>query len=994
MKKLLLFLLSVAATLYAWGQTSFAERYNLSVLDMRTGLPNNHVDALLTDSYGFIWIASQGGGLLKYDGYTFYSPTVYNMGFSPRSNSCRSLSEDGFHRLWVSYEEGTDVIDLVTMRKLSPFPNGHADIDSILARPAVGSYCDSKGNMWLVARTYIYYISFDAEGNPQKPLAYAYESGNAPVVRVRDVEGNGTVWAAVDGGLYKLVPRGNSLQRQDVMASNTELHSAYVSDFLRQEDFIWASTVNGLYRYDIHSHQLDHYTHTADPASLSHNAATCLTLLPDGTLLVGTLCGLNIYHPQTNSFEHLTTTSPTPLSSDYVTQVFLLGQQIWIATETGGITRLTPRQLQLRNFAHHADSPSSLSANAVNAMYVEADGTLWVGTVEGGLNRREPGQDGFAHLTTANSALPHNSVSTLCADNQGRLWVGTWGGGLCTVDLATDRLSVFSSGNTFDNLLQYIGALAFDPFNNGLWIGANTGLFFYDFATATIREPFEGCRDVRGCIGSLVTAEGELWMGCLDGARVVSLKKRDARGRFPCRAIRYRLDDPDSRVIEKISCFYQAHDGTLWLGSNEYGLYHRTIDKSGHEHFTRYTMQQGLANNAVKGIVEDGHGQFWITTNYGLSLLNPDAEVFANYGVDDGLLSEQFYWNSAVKGPDGTIFLGSVRGLTELTGIDQRATIPVRKLRFTHLTVDNEDATADSRYIDADISQVQLLRLHESNKSIVLSFSALNYASENSGTYSYRLRGLDKEWTQLPAGEHSVRYTSLPSGSFRLEVRYDSAYSDEESELLTLNIEVTPYFWHSWWFLSGLLILLVALASWLYRQRMMKLSARIKKEEERRLMEPIEKAVRESRNPEQMQARIQDILHIQQRLEESTNKTAEADNEEARLKEVPFMDRVMTIMEQNYKNSEFGVQQMCEAMGMSRSLLSKRLNVETGMPASQFIRNYRLNIAHELLQRKNQMRNVADIAFSVGFNDPKYFTRCFHRQYGVPPSSFTQSAGE
>jgi AraC-like DNA-binding protein len=318
----------------------------------------------------------------------------------------------------------------------------------------------------------------------------------------------------------------------------------------------------------------------------------------------------------------------------------------------------------------------------------------------------------------------------------------------------------------------------------------------------------------------------------------------------------------------------------------------------------------------------------------------------------------------------------------------------VRKLRFTHLTVDNEDATADSRYIDADISQVQLLRLHESNKSIVLSFSALNYASENSGTYSYRLRGLDKEWTQLPAGEHSVRYTSLPSGSFRLEVRYDSAYSDEESELLTLNIEVTPYFWHSWWFLSGLLILLVALASWLYRQRMMKLSARIKKEEERRLMEPIEKAVRESRNPEQMQARIQDILHIQQRLEESTNKTAEADNEEARLKEVPFMDRVMTIMEQNYKNSEFGVQQMCEAMGMSRSLLSKRLNVETGMPASQFIRNYRLNIAHELLQRKNQSRNVADIAFSVGFNDPKYFTRCFHRQYGVPPSSFTQSAGE
>nr|MCR4853042.1 helix-turn-helix domain-containing protein [Prevotella sp.] len=952
--------------------------------------PNNHIDQLLTDSYGFMWVASQGGGLLKYDGYTFYSPSVYNMGFAPRSNSCRSVTEDGFHRLWVSYEEGTDVVDLVTMRKLSPSPNGHTEIDSILSKPAQRSYCDTKGNMWLVARTFIYYISFDNEGNPQKPLAYRYQSNNAPNIMVRDVEGNGTVWASIDGGIYKLSPQGNRLQRQDVMTSLNGMGASYVTDFLRQEDFIWMTTVDGLYRYDIHSHQLDHYTHTADPASLSHNASTCMTLLPDGTLLVGTLCGLNIYHPQTNSFEHLTTTSPTPLSSDYVTQIFLLGQQIWVATETGGITRLTPRQLQLHNFAHHADFPLSISANAVNAIYSEPGGTLWVGTVEGGLNRRDPGQIGFTHFTTSNSDLPHNSVSTLCADNRGRLWVGTWGGGLCLVDQKSGALTNFVLGEPFDDLLQYVGALAFDPFNNGLWIGANTGLYFYDFNKSAITEPFDGYRDVRGCIGSLVTSEGELWVGCLDGARVVSLKKRDANGKFPFRALRYKLDNPESKIIEKITCFYQAHDGTLWLGSNEYGLYHRTVDKDGKVKYTLYTMQQGLANNAVKGIVEDSRGQLWITTNYGLSLLNPETEVFTNYGLEDGLLSPQFYWNSAVKGPDGTIYLGSVKGLTEFNGIDQTAMTPVHRLRFSHLMVDNEDATAESGYIDADISQVRQLRLHESNKSIEISFSALNYARENSGTYSYRLRGLDNEWTQLPVGEHSVRYTSLPSGSFRLEVRYESAYNDGEPEMLTLDIEVTPYFWHSWWFISGLMLALVALASWLYRMRMMRLSARIKKEEEKRLMEPIEKAVRESRDPEQMQARIQDILHIQQRLEESTNKTAEADNAQARLKEVPFMDRVMSIMEQNYKNSEFGVQQMCEAMGMSRSLLSRRLNVETGLPASQFIRNYRLNIAHELLLRKNQSRNVADIAFSVGFNDPKYFTRCFSRQYGVAPSSMME----
>ena len=70
-------------------QTPFAERFNVVTLDMQSGLPNNHVDDLLTDSFGFMWIASTGGGLLKYDGYTFFSPTVYDMGFTPRSNSCR-----------------------------------------------------------------------------------------------------------------------------------------------------------------------------------------------------------------------------------------------------------------------------------------------------------------------------------------------------------------------------------------------------------------------------------------------------------------------------------------------------------------------------------------------------------------------------------------------------------------------------------------------------------------------------------------------------------------------------------------------------------------------------------------------------------------------------------------------------------------------------------------------------------------------------------------
>ena len=102
------------------------------------------------------------------------------------------------------------------------------------------------------------------------------------------------------------------------------------------------------------------------------------------------------------------------------------------------------------------------------------------------------------------------------------------------------------------------------------------------------------------------------------------------------------------------------------------------------------------------------------------------------------------------------------------------------------------------------------------------------------------------------------------------------------------------------------------------------------------------------------------------------------------------MDSIMEVMEKNYDNSEFGVQELADAMGMNRSILSKKLNTECGLPTAQFIRNYRLDIAKKLIMENVANRNITEIAYRVGFNDPKYFTRCFTKQYGASPSSFRE----
>lgn len=960
------------------------KHYNMTYLDMRNGLPGNYVSDIHLDSYGFIWMATSGSGLVKYDGYNYYSPSSINMGFTPRSNSCRNIAEDKFHRLWVTYDEGTDIIDLRTMHNWKP--RGDSLIRKALSQGALTVCRDSRDCIWLVARTHIYYIQMDDQGDIQQVIPFRYSS-NRLNISISDMQHDGSVWASIEGGLYRLRVMNGKIVRESISQSIRDIHYANIGEFIWKDSELWISSDRGLFRFDKSYQLLGHYQ-KGDGKGLLHNHVTRLAMGPGGTLIVGTLGGINIYDTSTDSFRQWSTLSTEmPLSSDFISCIKYLQGLLWIGTETGGVMKLSPRELQLTNYVHTAD-PGSLSPNAVNAMYAEDDGTLWVGTVEGGLNRKEPGKETFEHFTKTNSALPHDAVSTLTADNRRQLWIGTWGGGLSIINMDNPRQIVpLATDAQHTPLLTFIGALQYDAINDMMWIGTNNGIYYYDYKTAQIREPFRGCNAIRGCIGSIIDRKGWLWMGYLEGGLRVNLRSRghDTKGNeFQYELLNYKPDNPQTKIIEKMSCFCETRDGSLWIGSNEYGLYRLTNDSKGKPHYQNFNIQHGLANNGVKGIVEDKNGILWITTRNGLSQFNPQTGVFNNYTEDDGLPTSQFYWNSAIINRQGIIYLGSNGGLSELYGTDIENAYRGH-LRFTHLNIDNHDITADGHYLDEDISLARKLTLHESNKALNIEFSALNYGNERNGIYSYRMKGFEDEWIKLPMGQHSIRYTSLPGGDYTLEVKYASALSNNE-EIIQIDLEVVSYFWKRWWFMSGVIILLSLTGAWLYRKRMEQVRRKTREQEAEKVMAPIVKALNESQDPKQLQQRIESILHIQKQYEDSYSKSAAEDKEYTKAKSKPFMEKVIHILEQNYKNSEFGVTELCEAMNMSRPLLSKRLNEEAGLPTTQFIRNYRLNIAHQLLQESGG-RNITEIAYSVGFNDPKYFTRCFTKLYGMSPSA-------
>lgn len=843
-------------------------------------------------------------------------------------------------------------------------------------------YCDAKGNLWMVSFNLLTRISFNEKGEVNRVLSISYPY-KAPDLGLCDVYRNGTVVMCNNGVVSEFSVQNNRLVAKNISSMFLPLDYRYAGAVISYHGKIWLGTNRGLYnsaKQEFHASGTVH--------SLQHEVVTSLAITEDDKLLVGTLCGVDIIDDKTGTIEHWNCSSVNPLSSNFVNSLLAKDGQIWVGTETGGITKLAPRQLQLEFFKHDAANPASLSPNAVNAMYAAPDGTLWVGTVEGGLNALAPGSRNFTHYTMANSGLPHNSVSTLAADNRGNLWIGTWGTGIAVMNLQQPgRIIPLVVDAKHQPFLNFAGVLVYDPINDGMWLGTNDGLFFYDLKRQQLIEPFKGCLNVRGCIGSLITRDGKLLMGCVQGMVEINLKSRiPGKGDFAVKYHQYKLDDPKSGVIDKILSFCLAKDGKIWLGSNGYGLYCYNYNKEGKTYVKSFTTNNGLANNTVKGIVEDNQGMLWIATDNGLSIFNPKTETFSNYSRKDGLLSSQFYFNGAIRDAKGKIYLGTDEGLMAVTGVNH-AVHNAARLRFTELLVDNQPVFAGSDYLDDDISIAKRLCIHESDKSFTIFFSALNYGNDSQGVYLYRMKGYENDWVQLQPGQHSVRYSTLPAGSYQFEVKYIPSFDSDKEQVISVDIKVTPYFWKSWWFVSLMVIAFIAFLLYIYTSRLEKMRER----EVEELYRPIEAALKDSDEPGKLQSRIQMILENQKRYQDSQKKSIEADRKQVAEKERPFMDIVMEVMEKNYDNSEFGVQELADEMRMNRSVLSKMLNAEAGQPTAQFIRNYRLDIAKKMITENVANRNITEIAYRVGFNDPKYFTRCFTKQYGESPSAFKES---
>jgi YesN/AraC family two-component response regulator len=142
----------------------------------------------------------------------------------------------------------------------------------------------------------------------------------------------------------------------------------------------------------------------------------------------------------------------------------------------------------------------------------------------------------------------------------------------------------------------------------------------------------------------------------------------------------------------------------------------------------------------------------------------------------------------------------------------------------------------------------------------------------------------------------------------------------------------------------------------------------------------------------ELQIRINNLINIRRKLQEKYSKVdfiPLKKSEEKKLSnlEEQFISKVMEVIEQHISEEEFSIEQFGKEVGMSRVQLHRKLKALSGKSASHYLRSVRLSKAKQMIEEKK--RNISEIAYSVGFSSPQYFTRCFKEEFGFPPSDLT-----
>ncbi|SEA05555.1 Signal transduction histidine kinase [Arachidicoccus rhizosphaerae] len=790
-------------------------------LTSNQGLSHNTVYGICQDDKGQMWFATREG-LDRYDSYQIKNYYIKDSlpGISPDKigallcdhDSIYIATEDGLY----IYNQQSDQISRsrALKQKLSVLCLLKAG-KVLFVGGTTGLFKLEAGKSEAITQPNLTVRAMEQLG----PDRFLISIGN----QIRVIDGQGKTIKMFDGQSFT-----------PLSIPNFDVYNMYKD----QAGFVWLCTNYGLYYYDINQQSFIRLHFSARD---TREISTVRAIASDGKdlLYIGTENGLYIYHRSTGQAENYGQSfdnNAKKLNDKAIYSAFIARDgSVWLGTYFGGINYIPSNTYAFERIMPQ-DNGGGVSGKAVSQMMEDSSHQIWIGTEDGGITIYDPLKDQYSYInkTSRPFYLGINNVHAIHSDGMGDIWVGTFLGGLHRFDLKNKTTTIYTNKPGDSTSLSSDNVYAVYRDSRGtLWIGTQNGVNIFDYPKGRFKHFRSDVFSYKFIYDIGEDQNGDIWF-C---TRFDGIYRYNPMGGT---LNHYGATGPHPVLTSnQIISFYKDSKSNLWFGTLGGGILRFDFQK---DTFKSYTTAEGLPNNNVYGILEDGAGYVWLTTNRGLSKYSPETDRFINYNNKYGLPSNQFNFKSYLKTKDGTLYFGSINGLLFFHPEKIAARHPLVPLIFTDFQLFNKTVVpAEGAVLHRQIDYTRNIYLNYNQNVFTINYAAIDYANPGSTHYAYYLKGFEDKWNYVD-GKNSVTYTNLSPGSYTFYVVALSADGALQSVQRSIDIIVRPPFYRTKLAYLGYFLLLLLLI-WLYtrfirflhQKKMEVLIERIEKEKTKEL---------------------------------------------------------------------------------------------------------------------------------------------------------------
>jgi ligand-binding sensor domain-containing protein len=878
-RKITLTLLAVLALSFSTRTRAQQLQASLSHYSTDDGLPSNTIANIVSDDFGYIWLATWNG-VSRFDGFNFYNYKTGNAsGIKGMHNRLDNMTVDQSQNIWLKMYDGRIfVINRLTDRIEDPLEgiDGHEDFHiDYFFNPYVTSSGDVLVSMQNVG---LYKLRLNRSGFKQDLILTRNLTVNCVV------EGyHGDIWAGTQKGVRRIDMANLALENE-----------GYLMD-----EHIAKLTTNG---YNIFvgtkSGKIMKFSYGQEPKLVKDIGREITGLYIDSHGLLwfsDTGDGAYRLKPETGDVKFFNQRLFNPEFTSRGAEFGEAMGMVWVRMNHGGYGYYNRDADEVEYFHNDPSNPWNLS-NSVNARLELDNGVVWESTIRRGLEKLEVLKKTIARIQLVSNAVSplENETRALYYDKTRRhLLVGNKKGTLFIIkdDGSRQAITHDSNGKPFSRFYGISqdakGNYWLCDKDNGVYKmtpNGNGGYTIVNFCheknnpwSLSSNSAYQTVEDMDGNIwvatygggvnilvkgkdGSFkayhrnnelrklpqnkylrvrtiaIDKEGKVWAGTTDGILIMTMKN----GKLEVEKLETPENMSKGLMSNDIVCLARSPKGDMWVGTNSGGLSHTTEkDDNGTWQFENYGIEQGLPSEEITSLTFDSKGNVWFSTDHILCSFDVNKHIFSTFsnldGVDDTMCSE----GAAIVLPDDNVIFGTLDGyyLVDRSKLITK-TGSLLRLRITDFELNGEKQTPRlNNTFQYYVPESKRVMLPSNDCVFSFRFAALNYQLQHRIHYQYKLNGYDEDW-QNAGRERTATYSRVPAGTYHFQVKAFLLESPDNFDMRTIEVVVPPIFLFSttavWIYMVILAIAAIALLLW-YQERLRKQylsSGHMEKEEE------------------------------------------------------------------------------------------------------------------------------------------------------------------